>query len=229
MAARTSFAAAIILLALESTARAHYERCTIYQGQDTCLAGDACSVQDGGAGICVPPPCDGDVDCVKPPLRRCDKRPATPVCVECFADTECGAPLICELDPRSYVSNRCVECAVGRVEACSSGTRGRVCVFERGTCGCVDHPDCPPTHFCKRGDCVARPTAGGQPDVEAGVPDASVDADAGSSSVVTPASGGCAMSRARHDSALVMLILSAVALRRRAGSSGRARRRTAGP
>jgi uncharacterized protein (TIGR03382 family) len=216
------------------TAEAHYERCTIYEGKDTCLAGDTCTQQDGGQGICIPPPCKDNSDCSKKvPLRQCDTRQSYPVCVECFADSECSAPLLCELDPRSFVSNRCSECTVGRIGACANSPRGHICVYDRGSCGCNDHVDCAPTHFCRRNDCIPRPGgAGSKPPSEEEEKDAgsspnasSVDAGVGSGKGEPGPMGGgsgCSSSSASAMPSLpfaVWLVVTAMRRRRRAKES----------
>jgi uncharacterized protein (TIGR03382 family) len=224
--------AAAVAVLWSRTADAHYERCTIYNGQDTCLAGDTCTVQDaGGTGICIPPPCKDNTDCKKLPLRQCDLRQTYPVCVECFSDGECTAPLLCELDPRSFVSNRCSECTVGRIGACGSNPKGHACIYDRGSCGCNDHADCEATHFCRRNDCIPRPGgAGSKPpaDDDAGVA-AAVDGGAGGPDVDVvasgPSAGGSGCSSASPQTvgapfaAIFAGLLTATRLRRRAKGS----------
>ena len=181
-------------------ARAPYEPCTIYEGKDTCLAGDTCTAQDGGQGICIPPPCVEDGDCKKEPLRQCDKRRSPAVCVECYGDLECDAPKICELDPRSFVSNRCVECGIGRSSACMTSDAGRLCVLDRGACGCADHVDCAPSQFCRRSECLARPTSGsGRPGSDGAATDlrGTATTDTGGTPI---AGGGNSCSTAQYSS-----------------------------
>jgi hypothetical protein len=206
------------LLLLASTASAHYEPCTAINGNDSCPQAESCSRTDGSTGLCLPPPCNIDADCTLDPLRRCDKKQVPSVCIECYADSECAtaAPRkTCELDPRSPLSNRCVECGLGRPDSCKSSEAGHRCVLSNGLCGCDSNADCPQGSFCRRTMCVARPplSDGGN-----AIVDPSSDASAPTTSATTPptrvvAAGGsgCAVG-GRAASSLSALAYAAAAL-----------------
>lgn len=216
--------AGLAAVALAGIARAHYEPCVASNGTDSCLRAESCSIKDGATGICLPPPCAGDEDCVLDPLRRCDTRQSPSVCIECYQDTECTAPSTCELDPRSPLTNRCVECGLGRAGACDTSDTGHRCLLDRGLCGCVTNDDCPGGHFCRRGACVLRPTVDAMSSVDDG-PDGGGDAGGSTAGGAPPradsGAGGCSSSPGSVSG--VALLAAVVALMRRAREATRRR------
>lgn len=141
-------AAVLATIATAARARAHGEPCTSAGGEDTCPQGEACTVQDGSPGVCAAPPCSSGLDCV-PPLVHCDLARTPPTCIQCRDDLECATPRTCELDPRSALSNLCVECSPGRV-ACDHADAGHRCLFSKGVCGCGRDDDCAAGLVCGR-------------------------------------------------------------------------------
>lgn len=221
--ASTLIVAALSVLGMsERDAFAHYEPCKVADGKDSCPKAESCSRNDGTTGICLPPPCDADVDCKISPLLKCDKRQVPPFCIECYSDTDCTAPLTCELDVRNPLSYRCVECGPGHVQSCVGSDAGHACVFEQGVCGCIDTPDCPTGTFCRRGACIPRPTAPGpNSGDDAGrdaSPDAAADGGPDTSGTIESGGAGCA-STTQSWSALgassTVLALFGLAFRRR--------------
>lgn len=204
--------------ATHSVADAHYEPCRVIDGQDGCLPPEQCTLQDGGTGICVPPPCQKDSDCYLAPLLRCDTRSEPTVCVECFSDGECPAPKTCELDLRSPASYRCVECQLGRPSACRIADAGQRCILEKGRCGCTENADCPTDHFCRRELCVPRPRAEAQGGSNA------ADASDAATEVTRTAGHGCSSGGEVDAAWIAYPVVVALASRRRPPSARRNRR-----
>jgi len=99
---------------------------------DGCPGGAACTTgQCPGAGAA----CTSDAACAAP-FRRCDTSVAGGQCVQCLADGDCGAGLLC--DP---TARRCVECLPGGAGACSANLAGARCTAA-GVCGCASDADC---------------------------------------------------------------------------------------
>jgi hypothetical protein len=199
----TAIALAIVpaVTTVALTAQAHGEACTSMQGEDTCPQGEACTVQDGAAGVCAAPPCASDLECVAP-LLRCDTTRVPAVCIQCTSDSECAAPKTCDLDPRSTFSNLCVECAPGG-STCASSAAGHRCLFSKGICGCAKDEDCAigsacgPRSICElssRATTDAGHADGGADGHDAGDTRARLDG-ASSTSDDLLAGGGCAQAR----------------------------------
>lgn len=127
-------------------AGAHGEACSSVQGNDTCPQGEACSSQDGSTGVCTSPPCSSDLECVSP-LVWCDTGRTPAVCIQCRRDSECAPGRRCELDPRSALSNLCVECTPGQ-GTCEAAAAGHRCLFSKGICGCAMDGDCAAGRAC---------------------------------------------------------------------------------
>jgi MYXO-CTERM domain-containing protein len=92
-------------------------------------------------GRCVVPPgCAGNGEC--PPLRPiCDLSVVPRSCVQCLADSQCAAPLVCD----QMGSKLCVECTGAKVGNCQAALSGSRCL-PSNICGCQVDGDCgPPT------------------------------------------------------------------------------------
>ena len=63
--------------------------------RNDCPTGLMCTNVANGAGQCTSPTgCAGDADCANP-LPRCATAAGAGRCVECLADGDCPAPLVC--------------------------------------------------------------------------------------------------------------------------------------
>jgi hypothetical protein len=203
--------AVVVMTTAAAEARAHGERCTSVNGDDTCPQGEACSVQDGGEGTCSSPPCRDDGECA-PPLPFCNRSRTPAVCIQCRSDAECVAPRRrCELDPRSHLSNLCVECTLGGDRDCASADAGARCLVARGSCGCTTNDDCRRGRTCNAAGACETGGGGGADaadDAARASDDASPDVTAGRT--VDARGSGCAAAPVDAAGPLVAALVAAV-------------------
>ena len=128
--------------------------CRVQGGADTCPEGQACSKHDGTVGTCAGEGCE-TTGCSTAPNLVCDTQAATPSCVQCLKDADCGDTKVCDTKAK-----KCVECTGANKQACSAKGSGAACLAAN-VCGCVADSDCgsatsgrvcdPSTHACRVG------------------------------------------------------------------------------
>ncbi len=111
--------------------------CSDMPMRNGCPGGQTCMVPGGGAlGMCTSAVCANDQQCMAP-RPKCDTAATPRRCVQCLADGDCTAPLICD----TTGLKTCVECVPGKTAACTAAGAGARCLPSE-TCGCQTDADC---------------------------------------------------------------------------------------